>query len=71
MFTTGIAWVLIVIGGGWALLGFANCFVYFSDLANMEQSQGTHTVMLMFNVLLFIVPGLIVGSLGALLKKRV
>jgi hypothetical protein len=58
--------VLQVIGFGWALLGFGNLIGMFSK----EVGEGLQILGLMVNVLLFILPGLVVGGLGTVMKGR-
>ena len=58
--------LLQVIGFGWALLGFGNLVGMFSK----DIGQGLQILGLMFNVLLFILPGLVVGGLGTVMNNR-
>jgi hypothetical protein len=55
-----------VVGFGWALLGAANIVMMISK----RPESGIATFGLIFNVLLFVLPGLVVGALGSGLKKR-
>lgn len=58
-----MAIVLILIGYGWAILGIANLVGVFSEGGSAEQGWGS--LALMVNVGLFILPGLIAGTMGS------
>lgn len=58
--------LIMIVGYGWALLGAGNIL-----LMPMEtMSEGWLTAGLMFNVLLFVLPGLAVGALGQNMRRR-
>ncbi|NJM10001.1 MAG: SHOCT domain-containing protein [Bdellovibrionaceae bacterium] len=58
--------LLKVIGAIWALVGFGNLVM----MPWTEASEGVLTFGLMFNMLLFVVPGLIVYGIGSGISKR-
>ena len=58
--------LLQVIGFGWALLGLGNLVGMFGK----GPSEGLATFGLLLNVVLFILPGLGLGALGTMLKRR-
>lgn len=62
-----MAVLMMIIGYGWALLGVFNIVMYDNF---QTASDGALGFLLMFNVLLFILPGLVVGSLGQNMKKK-
>lgn len=55
--------LLLIIGCGWAILGAANIYMYTGPITGM-------TVCVVFNAVAFILPGLLVGGLGSLLRKK-
>ena len=61
-----MALLLKIVGAVWALIGMANI----SGMPWKEFSSGWLTFGLLFNMLLFIVPGLILYGLGALVARR-
>jgi hypothetical protein len=61
-----MAILMQIIGFGWAILGAANLIGMFSK----DVGEGIATIGLLVNVLLFILPGLVVGSMGVNMKKR-
>jgi hypothetical protein len=61
----GIA--LLVIGGIWALLGLANVA---GMLSNTDVGTGIQAFGLVFNMVLFILPGLVVAGIGEMLRRR-
>ena len=54
-----MAYVLMVIGFGWAGLGIANICTVF-----MTGDVGLQALALIFNMVLFVLPGLITGAIG-------
>lgn len=58
--------LLMIVGYGWAALGVANIFMM--DWANISEAAGGFG--LMFNGLLFILPGLVVGGIGSMIRGR-
>lgn len=58
--------LLKVVGGIWAIIGAGNLFM----MPWAESSQGILTFGLIFNFLLFIIPGLIVYGIGAGISKK-
>lgn len=58
--------LLKIIGIIWAVIGFANLYSMPWD----EASSGVQVFGLMFNMLLFILPGLIVYGVGAAISKK-
>jgi len=58
--------LLKVVGAIWALLGLGNLI----RMPWTESSNGVLTFGLMFNMLLFVIPGLIVYGIGSGIKKR-
>ena len=62
-----MAVLLKIIGGGWAILGAANIIM------SPSLSSGNETglvAVLMFNVILFVLPGLVVYGIGAAITKK-
>lgn len=58
--------LLMIVGYGWALIGAGNLV-----MAPWEtMGSGWGVASLMFNGLLFILPGLGVGALGQVLRRR-
>lgn len=65
--STGKNWfygLMIIIGGGWALLGFGNIFEGFMNIAESGDGTGMMSLNLLVNVVLFILPGLVVSGIG-------
>jgi uncharacterized membrane protein len=59
--------LLLIVGLGWAILGVANLLM--ANWGTMSSTLGV--VAIMFNVLLFILPGLILAGIGqGLLRRR-
>jgi len=58
--------LLKVVGVIWALIGLGNLI----GMPWAENSSGLLTFGLMFNMLLFVIPGLVVYGIGAGIKKR-
>ena len=58
--------LLKVVGAIWALIGLRNLFAMFWT----DSSQGTLSFGLMFNILLFVLPGLVAYGMGARIKKK-
>jgi len=58
--------LLKVVGAIWALIGLGNLI----GMPWTESSDGVLTFGLMFNMLLFVIPGLIVYGIGSGIKKR-
>lgn len=61
-----MAIALMIIGGGWAILGALNILGMFGK----TDSGGVLAFGLIFNFLVFVAPGLVLAGIGALLKKR-
>lgn len=61
--------ILIVIGFGWAALGVANLVGVFSPGSDAAAS-GLQAFGLIFNMALFILPGLAVGGIGVYMTRR-
>lgn len=53
------------VGAIWALLGAANIFLTDSNVSDTTRGFG-----LIFNMLLFIIPGLILAGIGAAISKK-
>lgn len=60
--------LLAIVGFGWAALGLANLIGMFTKIG--ANQTGIATLGLMINVLLFVLPGLIVGGIGLMLRRR-
>ena len=62
--------LLMVVGYGWALLGFVHLVKYvgFAELA--PGNEVGLTVIIFIDIILYILPGLAVGGLGGLLRKK-
>jgi hypothetical protein len=58
--------VIMIVGYGWALMGAANIVL----MPWGTLSEGLATAGLMFNGLLFVLPGLGVGALGQNMRRR-
>ena len=58
--------LLKVVGAIWALIGLRNLFAMFWT----DSSQGIQTFGLLFNILLFVSPGLVAYGMGARIKKK-
>jgi hypothetical protein len=58
--------LLKVIGAIWALIGLRNLFAMFWT----DSSQGTLSFGFLFNMLLFVIPGLVAYVMGARIKKK-
>ena len=58
--------LLKVVGAIWALIGLGNLI----GMPWSESSNGVLTFGLMFNMLLFVIPGLVVYGIGSGIKKR-
>lgn len=58
--------LLKIVGAIWALIGLGNLIW----MPWTESSEGLLTFGIMFNMLLFIIPGLVVYGIGASIKKR-
>lgn len=56
-----MGWFLSIVGFGWALLGVANCA---GTLSN-DPSEGIMMLSFMVNGGMFLLPGLIIGGIGA------
>jgi len=61
--------VLLLVGLIWAVIGVGN-IVFMDWTPGPAGATGIQTFGLMFNMLLFILPGLVVGGIGAMLLKR-
>ena len=63
--------LLRVVGGIWAIIGAANIFTSpVFDPSNKLYSQTGSGFVLIFNVMLFIIPGLLVAGIGSIIKKK-
>ena len=58
--------LLKVVGAIWALIGLRNLFAMFWT----DSSRGILTFGFLFNILLFVVPGLVAYGIGARMKKK-
>lgn len=58
--------ILVIIGYGWAILGVGN-IILFPNWATA--SEGMVTALFAFNVLLFILPGLVTGGMGTMMRR--
>ena len=58
--------LLKVVGAIWALIGLRNLFAMFWT----DSSQGMLTFGFLFNMLLFVLPGLVAYGMGARIKKK-
>ena len=61
-----LPWTFMIVGFGWALLGGANIVTMFVQ----TRSSGILLAGLIFNMLLFVLPGLAIGGLGLHLHRR-
>lgn len=61
-----MAIAMIVIGFGWALLGLGNIVAMFAK----EGSTAIQAFGLLVNMVLFILPGLLIGGVGEMLRRR-
>jgi len=59
--------LLMVIGYGWAVIGLGNIVMYDNFQTASDAAVG---FLFMFNVLLFILPGLVVGAMGQNMRKK-
>src|SRR4051812_48055789 len=62
--------LLMVVGFGWALLGFANIIFGLVNLSRAGGSSAIGAVAIGFNMLLFILPGLVVGGVGTMIWAK-
>jgi len=60
--------LLKIIGGFWAALGAANLVMGLSNLGKGEETIGA--IALIFNFVLFILPGLAVAGIGAMIGRK-
>ena len=58
--------LLKVVGAIWALIGLRNLFAMFWT----DSSQGMLTFGFLFNILLFVIPGLVAYGIGVGIKKK-
>ena len=58
--------LLKVVGAIWALIGLRNLFAMFWT----DSSQGMLSFGFLFNILLFVIPGLVAYGMGARIKKK-
>jgi hypothetical protein len=59
--------LLMILGFGWAIIGGANIVLYDHWQGGSDAAIG---FLLMFNMLLFILPGLAVGGVGKVLRAK-
>src|SRR5687768_2253594 len=59
--------ILLVVGSFWALIGFANCGSMFTQ---GDVGTGIATFGLIFNTVLFVLPGLNSGGMGSHLRNK-
>jgi hypothetical protein len=59
--------ILLVVGSFWAIIGFANCGGMFSQ---PDIGSGVATFGLIFNTVLFVLPGLICAGVGQHLRTK-
>jgi hypothetical protein len=62
--------VAVSVGLVWAVLGVGNILLGFWNVAGDENADVWSTAVLLFNMLLFVLPGLAVAALGQMLRKR-
>jgi hypothetical protein len=63
--------LLMVVGFGWAILGVANIVYGTARLASLGDTGGVGGgLALIFNMVLFILPGLLVGGIGTMIWAR-
>ena len=60
--------LLMVVGYGWALLGLANIVTHPGWATG--SSETSIAISIIINAVLFILPGLVVGAMGGLLRKK-
>ena len=58
--------LLKVVGAIWALIGLRNLFAMFWT----DSSEGMLTFGFLFNILLFVIPGLVAYGMGVRIKKK-
>jgi hypothetical protein len=58
--------LLIIVGLFWAIIGFGNIISGFSK--GISETMGLFS--LIFNFVLFILPGLAIAGIGALIRKK-
>ena len=61
---------LIVVGLGWAVLGALNLFAGLNNLQNAGYGSTAQSFALIFNMVLFILPGLGLAGVGTMLHRR-
>ena len=61
---------LLVVGLIWALIGVGNIIIGLYNINKMGSSEGWSVFTLIFNMVLFVLPGLGVAGLGKLIKKK-
>jgi hypothetical protein len=57
--------LLLIVGAGWAILGLGNIV-----MMPWAEGGGVLTFGVIFNMVLFILPGLILAGIGSALRKR-
>lgn len=63
--------LLKVIGGGWALLGVLLQFGVCANVQGSDETRGGAVAFgLVFAMLVFILPGLVLAGIGALVSKK-
>lgn len=67
---TALAWVLIIVGLGWGLLGVFNLFSGLTRLSEHGYGDTAKAFALMFNMFVLILPGLGLAGIGAMVLKR-
>ncbi len=61
-----LPWTLMIVGFGWGFLGMANIVAMFFQ----TRSSGLLLTGLIFNMLLFVLPGLAIGGIGLHVHRR-
>jgi hypothetical protein len=59
-----------VVGVGWALLGLGNIVLGLAKLSSEGYGSTAQSFAIIFNMVLFVIPGLICAGMGALITKR-
>jgi hypothetical protein len=62
--------VLIMVGLVWALIGAGNIILGIHNINKAGMSEGWITASLLFNMILFVLPGLVVAGIGKMIGKN-
>ncbi|MBV5330603.1 MAG: hypothetical protein JZU65_23730 [Chlorobium sp.] len=60
--------LLQIVGGIWAVIGLFNLFESPAFKPNTSPEMGGF--LLVFNIMLFIMPGLVIAGIGSMIKKK-